>query len=196
MHVISLLFTCLKTREGALFPGWQILVCNFKLQSVITLSISRQDNKCFADGPNVFNRKSLGIWSHGYCCGVYSKCAATELEFNPPKGIGKQEVECPPNRFLCLTHWGRETHLCVRGLTSIGSDNGLSPGRRQAIIWTDAGISSIRPQGTNFSEISIAIQTFYLKKMRLKMSSGKCRPFCLGLNVLKNLEIYHAQMTW
>ena len=39
-----------------------------------------------------------------------------------------------------LTHWGRVTHICVSILTIIGSDNGLSPGRRQAIIWTNAKI--------------------------------------------------------
>ena len=39
-----------------------------------------------------------------------------------------------------LTHWGRVTHICISKLTIIGSDNGLSPGRRQAIIWTNAGI--------------------------------------------------------
>ena len=38
-----------------------------------------------------------------------------------------------------LTHWGRVAHICVSKLTIIGSDNGLSPGRRQAIIWTNAG---------------------------------------------------------
>ena len=52
-----------------------------------------------------------------------------------------------------LTHWGRVTHICVSKLTIIGSDNGLSPGRRQAIIWTNAGILLIRTLGTNFSEI-------------------------------------------
>ena len=41
---------------------------------------------------------------------------------------------------LSLTHWGRVTHICVTKLTAIGSDNGLSPARRQAIIWTNAGI--------------------------------------------------------
>ena len=50
------------------------------------------------------------------------------------------------------THWGRVTHICVNDLTSIGSDNGLSPGRRQAIIRTNAGILLIRPLGTHFSE--------------------------------------------
>ena len=38
-----------------------------------------------------------------------------------------------------LTHWGRVTHIYVSKLPTIGSDNGLSPGRRQAIIWTNAG---------------------------------------------------------
>ena len=39
-----------------------------------------------------------------------------------------------------LTHWGWVTHICISKLTIIGSDNGLSPGRLQAIIWTNAGI--------------------------------------------------------
>ena len=61
----------------------------------------------------------------------------------------------------------------------------FSSGRRQAIIWTNAGILLIGPLGTNFNEILIGIQTFSLKKMHLKMSSAKWGPFCLGLNVLK-----------
>ena len=86
--------------------------------------------------------------------------------------------------FVPLTQWGRVTHICVSKLTIIGSDNGLSPDRRQAIIWTNAGVLWIGPLGTNFSEISIEILTFSFKKMRLKVSSAKRRPFCLGLNVL------------
>ena len=39
-----------------------------------------------------------------------------------------------------LIDWGRVTRICVGNLTIIGSDNCLSPGRRHAIIWTDAGI--------------------------------------------------------
>ena len=76
-----------------------------------------------------------------------------------------------------LTHWGRVTHICVSKLTIIGSDYGLSPGRRQAIIWTNAGILLIRPLGTNFSEILIGVQAFSFRKMELKMSSAKWRPF-------------------
>ena len=84
-----------------------------------------------------------------------------------------------------LTHWGWVTLICNGNLTIIGSDNGLSPGRRQAIIWTNAGILLIGPLGTNFSEMLIDIHTFSFKKIHLKLSSGKWRPFCLGLNVLK-----------
>ena len=83
-----------------------------------------------------------------------------------------------------LTHWGRVMHICVSKLNIIGSDNGLSPSRRQAIIWTNAGILLIGPLGTNLSEILIAIYTFSLKKMHLKMSSGKWWPSCLGPNEL------------
>ena len=79
-------------------------------------------------------------------------------------------------------------HICVSNSTIIGPDNGLSPGRRQAIIWTNAGILLIGAWGTNLSEILISIHTFSFKKIHLKMSSGKWRPFCLGLNVLRQEE--------
>ena len=83
-----------------------------------------------------------------------------------------------------LTHWGRVTHISVSELTIICSDNGLSPGRRQAIIWINARILLIRPLGTNFNEILIEISIISFKNIHLKMSSGKWRPFCLGLNEL------------
>ena len=65
---------------------------------------------------------------------------------------------------------------------SIGSDNGLSPGRRQAIIWTNAGMLSIGPLWTNFSEIWIEIYNFSFMQTHLIISSGKWRPFCPGEN--------------
>ena len=79
-----------------------------------------------------------------------------------------------------LAHWGRVTHICVSKLTIIGSDTGLSPGRRQAIIWTNAGILLIRPLGTNFSQILSEIHAFSFKNIHLNISSGKWQPFCLG----------------
>ena len=49
-----------------------------------------------------------------------------------------------------LTHWGQVVQICVCKLTIIGSDNGLSPGWRQAIIWPNTGMLLIGPLGTNF----------------------------------------------
>ena len=67
--------------------------------------------------------------------------------------------------------------------TTIGSDNGLSPGRRQAIIWTNAGILLIGRLGTNLSEILSEIHTFSPKKMHFenvvwKMAAILSRPQC------------------
>ena len=90
-----------------------------------------------------------------------------------------------------LTHWGWVTHTCIDKLTSIGADNGLSPGRRQAIIWTIAGILLIGPLETNFSEILIGIQTFSFKKLHLKVLSAKRRPFCLGLGLSLPIHLIH-----
>ena len=64
-----------------------------------------------------------------------------------------------------LTHWSRVTHICFSKLTIIGSDDGLLPGRHQAIIWTNAGILLIGPLRTNFSEILIEIYTFSFTEM-------------------------------
>ena len=120
----------------------------------------------FCPGLNVLR---LGLWPNGY------------LNFSQIKSIC---CTCALCSVLLLTHWGRVTHICISKLTIIGSDNGLSPSRRQTIIWTKAGILLIRTFATNFSEILSEINTFSFKKMRLKMSSAKWRPFCLGLNVL------------
>ena len=87
-----------------------------------------------------------------------------------------------------LIHWGRVTHICVGKLTIIDSDNGLSPGCCQAIIWTNAGILLIGPLGTNFSEILIKIHIFSFKEMHLKMSPAKSWPFCLSHNVLTFIQ--------
>ena len=78
------------------------------------------------------------------------------------------------------------THICVTKLTIIGSDNGLSPGRRQAVIGTNAGILLVGLLGTNVIEILIEIQAFPLKQMRLKRLSTKYGSFRLGLNVLND----------
>ena len=75
-------------------------------------------------------------------------------------------------------------HISVSKFTIIGSDNGLSPGRRQAIIWTNAGILVMCTLGTHFREILIEIHKSLFKKNAFEMSSAECRPFCHGLNRL------------
>ena len=83
-----------------------------------------------------------------------------------------------------LTHWDRVTHICVGKLTIIGSDIGLSPGRRQTIIWTNAGILLIRPLETNFSDILIG---FFSRKC-----TWKCRlPNGVHLSRPQCVKIYH-----
>ena len=87
--------------------------------------------------------------------------------------------------FNCmLTYWGRATHISISKQTIIGSDNGLSHGRRQAIIWTNDGILLTGTLGTNFHVTLSDIYTFFFMKMHLKMWSGKRRSFRLGLNKL------------
>ena len=55
-----------------------------------------------------------------------------------------------------LIHWGPVIHICVSELTTIDSDNGLSPIRRQAIIWINAGILLIEPlRRTNFIQENV-----------------------------------------
>ena len=84
-----------------------------------------------------------------------------------------------------LTHWGRVTHICVSNLTIIGSDNGLSPGRRQAIIWPNAGILLIVTWGTNLQWNFNRNINIYIQEKAFKTSSAKWRLFSIGLNELK-----------
>ena len=88
------------------------------------------------------------------------------------------------------------THIYFSKLTIIDSDKGLSPGRHQAIVWTNDGISIIGPLETNFSEILIRIQTISFKKMCLKMSSAKWRPFGLCLNELRVSMVRLGRDDW
>ena len=67
------------------------------------------------------------------------------------------------------------THICVSKLSILASDNGLSPGRRQAIIWTNAEMMLIGPLETN-----IFIQENAFENVVWKMAA-----ICLGLNVLR-----------
>ena len=74
-------------------------------------------------------------------------------------------------------------YASVKKATS-GSENGLSPDRHQAIIWTNAGLVLIKSTRTNFCEIWIKVKQFLSKKINLKISSSNWRLFFLDLNVL------------
>ena len=64
-------------------------------------------------------------------------------------------------------------HICVSKLTTIGSGNSLSHGRRQAIVWTNAAILLIGPFGTKFNEILTEIHAVSFKEMYMNILSGK-----------------------
>ena len=70
-----------------------------------------------------------------------------------------------------LTHWGQVTHMCHK-IIIFGSDNGLSPGHHEAIIWTCAGMLLIGPIGSIFNDILIKFIQFHSRnsssKSRLK----------------------------
>ena len=112
------------------------------------------------------------------------------------QGSNSREVNMAWDKSLELSGTKPLTHICVGNLTIIGSDNGLSPGRRQAIIWTNAGILLIRTSGTNFSEIFDEVDIFSFKETHLKMSIAKWQPFCLGLKVLNCTNIMLIQVLW
>ena len=67
---------------------------------------------------------------------------------------------------------------------SIGSSNGLSSVRHQAITWTKSELYWIETLGINVSGFHLKMQKFPFKKMHFRMSSSKCPPFCSGLHVL------------
>ena len=88
----------------------------------------------------------------------------------------------------CLPYFNSlSVYIFVCKITITDSDNGLSPGRCQVIISTNAGILLIQTSGTNFRKILSGIHIFSFQKMHLKMSSAKWWQFCLSLNVLKNI---------
>ena len=98
---------------------------------------------------------------------------------------------------LLLCQLSRMAHIYASKSIIIGLDNGLSPGRRQAIIWINARMPLIGRLWTNFRENLIGTHVFPFKKTNLKMLSGKWRAFSLRLNVLntgKLREMHSIQL--
>ena len=101
-------------------------------------------------------------------------------------------IHAPPTNIVSLyrslIHWSQVTRICVSRLAIIGSINGLSPGRRQAIIWTSAGILLIAPLIRNSH---IFIQENALKNAVCEMAAILFRPQCV--NILSNSEGYRSK---
>ena len=124
-----------------------------------------------------------GKWNYNRLthCGLVKPWALSRhfmLRVRGPPPFEFPKAQCKMRNYIgtsafadvsCLTHWGRVTQICIGNSIIIASHNGLSPDRRQAIIWTSAGILLITPLGTNFREMFremfIKILTFSLKKM-------------------------------
>ena len=82
-----------------------------------------------------------------------------------------------------VLYWGWMTHVCVNKLTIIGSDIGLSPSRRQNIIWTDDIV--IRNLGPNFSEFLSKIHSTFIhenafENVACELAASLSRPQCVN----------------
>ena len=112
----------------------------------------RPYDKCVSD-----QNMPINIWMHIYWVPIKRHCGGNDILWYcimiSLDRVMDEQIACWC--IIFLTHWGRVMHICVSKQTIIGSDNGLSPDRRQAIIWTSAGILLIGPLGTNFGEIFI-----------------------------------------
>ena len=68
---------------------------------------------------------------------------------------------------LLVTQWGWMMHICIGKLIIIGSDNGLSPGRHQAIIWTNTGILLIGLWGQTPVKFKSKFKYFHWKTRQI-----------------------------
>ena len=125
-----------------------------------------------------------------WCQGSTEK-VLTDRQLDPQKETAveyetKYKLYIYQNAFqnVCLTHWGRVTHICVGNLTIIGWDMWLvawmAPSHYLNQCWNIVNWTPRSKHQWNFNRNS----KFSFKKMYFKMLSAKWRPFCLGLNVL------------
>ena len=92
-------------------------------------------------------------------------------------------------KYLIIRYWypvnslrPSEAYMSV-DKTTVASNNGLSPVRHWAIIWTNTGLLLIGPLGTNVSDIGIKIQQFSYKNFEnvvCKMAAILSWPQCLA----------------
>ena len=139
---------------------------------------------CFA-GTGAIVRLPQCQWSKPDGYGKISQCITTTKHSKAKTVCIFLGIYC---MFFSPTHSGQVTHLRVCKLRIIDSHNGSAPSNAEILI--------IVPLRTNFSEIVCEIQIYSLKKIRFKMSSAKCCPFHLGLNVLRVLHFLYTFVTF
>ena len=88
------------------------------------------------------------------------------------------------NSLECIKS-SRAIHAYTRQYTNeiIGSDNGLTPVERQARYLYQCWLIVNRATGNKFQWNLNSNITIFIKKMNMKLTSAKWRPFCVGLNV-------------
>ena len=106
-----------------------------------------------------------------------------KVDIHSNANAGNARCRGLPYRTVVLTHWGRVMHICVSDLTITGSDNGLLPGQRQAIIRTNAVILLIKPLGTKlqlnfYRNSNIFIQENAFENIACEMAAILSRPQC------------------
>ena len=135
------------TRPGASFVETHLmLVMSFCWNTYIKIISNRHRYKRVNQ-----NMAYNNIFFDGRCTRLIGRCtySITPNEFTyigsqRRLSLSRKMLESRVIHEYCLkrrglTHWGRVTYICVGNLTIIGPDNGLSSGRRRAIIWTNAG---------------------------------------------------------
>ena len=95
-----------------------------------------------------------------------------------------------------MTHWSRVRHMYVGKLTIIGSDNGLLPMRRHAIIWTNAGLLPIGTLGEQTSaKLTHFIQENVYENVVCERASILTGFQCFEYNIMRCLVVDITSMT-
>ena len=131
-------------------------------------------SKPFEDGWNTFAQVCVGL-SLSEVISMSGFQVTVPATIEKKKGTSYRWLSARPQYLQCVSNGDTAVLYCAIGIyyVKIGSDNGLSPFRRQAIItWTKASLLPIRPSGINFSEILIKSQISSFNKICLKRSSA------------------------
>ena len=102
--------------------------------------------------------------------------------------------------FLCKlflwTHRGRMMRLCIVKPIRCWFIKCFFSSSAPSHFLTNAAKLLIGQLWTNLNEICVNKQMFPHKKINLKTSSAKWRPFCLSLNMLISLYLWHEQISF